>query len=419
MGWFQDLFNVGSSRADTLTGFPTHLEIDKNGYFYHYLQNVNNTVGGLTAFNPASPMRFALSLAEIFIPLDIIADRVASCDYVLYSKSKNAPVIRVPQRIIDLLKRPNPLQDVSSLVYDIMFFELACGGSYTLTKRPQSLKGKTYENITNIWALDPDTTHPKILRSIPDPFMISDISELIESYRAHFINDVNVSSEEVIMNVITRVDDSLKPVSPLLEVQRNINNLLATYSARYNVYVNNGSAKIIARKGNREDFVEQVNPQTRQQIIDDISKRDGITGNKNFVAISSIPLEAIETLGKIKELEPFRETYADAITIGGIYGVDKELLPKEESTTFSNKQDAEKHLWQNVIIPYAAGIAKTLTRAMYLPDDWEIRAVTEHIEVLQDDRLTKAQAEGVELDNLAKKEALGIDTTKEKEQWKQ
>src|SRR5690606_27378080 len=148
---------------------------------------------------------------------------------------------------------------------------------------------------------------------------------------------------------------------------------------RLNVYERNGSSLILSKEKGVETLAEQVDPVTREMILEDMRNTDGISGNKNFVGISSYPLKAIETLGKIKDLEPFRETFTDMITIGGIYEVDKELLPKEASTTFSNKKDVEKHLWQNTIIPYSEDLCKVLNDAFWLPEDMEFKVDVSHI----------------------------------------
>lgn len=412
MGWF------GSKKKRSTTVKNTWVEVDKSGYFYHYLNSLMNS-GHVAKFDPKRGFMFASNLAEIFIPLDIIADRVASCRYVLYNKNTDEPVENVPERLLTLMNSPNPFHSGNQLVYQIQFSELCSGGSYTLSKMPSSFKAKSYDRISNIWCLNPDNTYPSVKNAIPDPFLIKGMDELVDYYFTHFMIDQKLDPSEVYYNTVTKLDDGLCPTSPLNSVHRNINNLLAVYSARFNVYEKNGKAGIVYKDAVKaNDLGEQVNPVTRQQVLDDIQNKDGITGERNFTGISSYPLGFLETLGKIKDLEPFKETFADTIAIGANFGIDKELLPKDQSTTFTNKKDVEKHLWRNTIIPNGEEMAKTLTKVYYLPEEWEFRCKTDHIEVLQADRKTSAEADKIELENAEKLQGFGIEPTKILDKWK-
>lgn len=409
MGAFDWLWGSGV-QTDT-SNKPNWVEVDRDGHFYHYLQSVFGSLKGCEAFDPNHSFMFATTLAEIFIPLDIIAERVALCDYRIFNKLTGEEVEKLPTRLGQLLDKPNPFNSFDELVYQIMFSELASGNSYVLTKTPDPTKaGSSYDLITNIWCLNPDVTRPLRKYSIPDPFLVKDKEELLEGYKTHWMVDTNLFCDEVYHNIITKLDDTVRGKSPLISSERNINNLLAVYSARYNVYANNGNAMILTRKTGPQDIAEQINPITRQDMLDDINAKEGIVGRKNFIGISSIPLEAIETLGKIKDLEPFEETFADTIAIGAIYGVDKELLPKKDSTTFTNKEAAEKQLWQNVILPYAQDMAVTLTKAFWLPAEWEFRAITDHVDILKQDEKTYQEAQGFKIDNLNKLLTAGIIT---------
>jgi hypothetical protein len=125
--------------------------------------------------------------------------------------------------------------------------------------------------------------------------------------------------------------------------------------------------------------------------------------------MSSVPLQFIKTLGTIKELEPFDETLENAIKIAGIFGVNKELLPKKDNATFSNQTIAEKSFWQNVIKAFANDTAKSLNKIYYLPDNWTFMPNFTGIEALQEDKKAGLEADGLFIDNLDKLKANGID----------
>ena len=406
------------------TSRPNWVEQDDNGYFY-FNSELSDFLGGnmkkneVPDFNPKKAMMYATSLAEIGIPIDIIAGGVALCDFDLVNNDDEV-IENVPENLQRLMAKPNPFIHFKELVYQIVFSELATGGSYTLTKMPSSYKTKFYDRITNIWTLNPDKIRLVYNKEvILDPFMIKDVGELLSRYEYDFIHkDLEIKTSEVYFNSTNTVGNDLRPVSPLIGVERNINNLLQVYSARYNIYKNNGSAGILVKEQSTgNNIVEQTDPTTRQDIMDDLQKRDGLTGDKNLIGISSIPVKYIETLAKIKDLEPFKETYADAITIAGKFKIDKELIPKEGSTTFSNKEAVEIALWQNTIMPIAKDVAKTLTNVYYLPEGMRFKANFDDIQILQTDRKVSSEADKIELENIMKMRELGLTIPENYKKW--
>jgi hypothetical protein len=205
-------------------------------------------------------------------------------------------------------------------------------------------------------------------------------------------------------------EGTFKARSPLAAVRRNIDNLLAVYNARYNVYKNNGIAGIITKKQPNMNgaLTEAIDPTTGKDIADELMHQYDLSGHGNIKAITGIPVDFIKTMATIAELEPFRETWEDAMQIAGVYGVPKELLPRESDTTYANKRDAETYFWQNVIKGVAEDTGRMLTRAMGVTDG-EIVPLFNGVECLQEDRKTGLETDGTELDNLKKMQELGVD----------
>ena len=77
----------------------------------------------------------------------------------------------------------------------------------------------------------------------------------------------------------------------------------------------------------------------------------GLTHNKNQLIISEAPINYVQFGKTISELQPFEETLQDAIQIAGIFGVNKELIPRKDNSTFDNQRSAEIDCYSNVVIP--------------------------------------------------------------------
>lgn len=380
-------------------------------YFNQYMQNANG--GRLIKFDQSNAYELANTIAEIFIPIDAIAERCSSLRYDIIDV--NTKEVITPQgNLKRLLNNPNPLDRFSDIIYQSIFAELADGNSYIYTKTADSIVNPSYDNISNIWVLKPNVTKPILHKQISNPFLMKEVSDLVDYYRTFFFYEHQIKPRYVLHTANLGITQTGTGRSPLFACEKNINNILAVYQARYNVYAKNGNAGILAKApvgGGGASLQEAIDPITRDTMLKDLQDRNGLIGDKNFIGMSSVPLQFIKTLGTIKELEPFDETLENAIKIAGVFGVNKELLPKKDNATFSNQTIAEKSFWQNVIKAFAYDTAKSLNKIYYLPDNWSFMPNFTGIEALQEDKKAGLEADGLFIDNLDKLKANGIDMT--------
>ena len=397
------------SRKTKVTGFA---EQDNDGqwisYFNQYINSLNNDK--LIRFSNDIAYELACNVAEVFFPIDAIAERVSSVNYELINES-TGELYNPSVNLDKLIKQPNPFDSLSDIVYKSVFSVLSDGNSYIYTKTPDSIKNPTIDNISNIWVLKPDVTKPKFLKYIVNPFLIKSKNDLIEYYKTFFMIRHNIEPRYIVHSTSLGINENGVAISPLTRVSRNIDNILAVYQARYNVYSKNGNAGILSRDASstNNSMQEVVDPVSRDMMLKDLQDRNGLTGNKNFIGISSIPLKFIQTLGTIKDLQPFEETEANAVCIAGAFQVDPELVPRKDHSTYTNKIVAEKTLWQNVIKPMAEDKAKELTKVYYLPDGVIFRPNYDNIEALQEDKKTGYESDAIMIDNLAKLTEAGQD----------
>ena len=381
-------------------------------YFNQYLQNANGD--RLIKFDQERAYELANTIAEIFIPIDAIAERCANIRYDIINKSSQE-IITPTGNLKRLIDSPNPLDKFSDIIYQEVFSKLADGNSYFYTKTAESVVNPTYDNISNIWVLRPNLTKPKLKQVISNPFLMKTIGDIVDYYNTFFFYEHTLQPRYVLHNTALGITQNGTGRSPLFACEKNINNILAVYQARYNVYAKNGNAGILAKApvgGGGASLQEAIDPITRDTILKDLQDRNGLIGDKNFIGMSSVPLQFIKTLGTIKELEPFDETLENAIKIAGVFGVNKELIPKKDNATFSNQMIAEKSFWQNVVKGTAYDVAKTLNKVYYLPEEWTFEPNFSGIEALQEDKKAGFQADGLMIDNLDKLKANGIDMNK-------
>ena len=404
-----------TKRGNRTTPQARWLEIDDFGRFYHLFVNGDNSN---FRFCNEQAYSIAKNLLEVYNPIDIIAERVSSAEFFIKNaKGERVDIESLPTNLSRLVNKPNPLQNLQALIYNIVFSELASGASYLYPVF--ATKAQSTELISSIYCIEPTNITANYKRRVDDSFLIKNLSELVDYWNVTHFNTKKIDADKIKVFVDNVFDfDKMEVQSPLIATGRNIDNLIAVYSARYNVYVKNGASGLLARKQAPDADMQQFyqDGEMRQKMINEMNNTDGIIGHKNFIAISSVPLEFIKTLGTIQELEPFAETEADALAILGVYGVSPFLTPQSKNTTFTNQADAEKALWQNHIIPRAKEMCNKLNEIYFLKDytfDVDFSAV----QVLQTSRSEEVETDLKEIELYKQLKELGIDNKEILSKW--
>lgn len=310
----------------------------------------------------------ANTVTEIYQPIDFYADRGSKLRRFIADKYGNEiPNSEYNRFLTDI----NPLYSLSDLYYQYIFSYLADGNGITYVNVPKSYKTVSANTISRLDVLQPDLVEIDEYTNI-SPLNIKSLNELIKRIRysqlvgAYEVLDLNRVRIDTIDQ--TRKQYSLVLAkSPIYKAKRSVDNLLATYSARYNVYANNGAAGYLVKKQNNSgNLSEIVDPATRESILKDINDRNGITGKRNFWGISSVPMEFINTLAHIKDLMPFEETLEDSIKIASVFQIPSELVPRKDQTTFNNKSEAERSVWENGLMSMIDTADYNFTLALYL-----------------------------------------------------
>ena len=410
-----NLFGNWFNRDKKVTGKVTQFaERDNSGDWFMYFNQFQESVCKIEKFSNANAYELATSIAEIFYPIDYIADACGGLDFLVVREDDLSEVESLPYNIERLIKSPNPHQKFSDLVYLGVFSKLADGNAYDYVKIPDSYKNITTDNITNIWSLQPNVTRPVMLKEIPNPFGIKSTNELIKRYDTFFFNAMQLEPKFVYHHSLLNITTNGKSKSPLEAVELNINNLIQVYSARYNVYKKNMNAGILSYDGAKStDISMQLGDVgSRDEIIKDLKNRNGLTGDRNFIGVTNIPLKFIKTIASIDELKPFEETEADAVAIAGIFGVPSSIVPKKSEPKYSNSEQAEKKVWQNIIKPMAIERGKELAKVYQLPEGVVFYPDFSKVEILQEDKKTSYESDTILLDNLARLKEQGEDVSK-------
>lgn len=300
----------------------------------------------------------ANTVAEIYFPIDFIADRVSKLRYFVTKNGKEVKGTELIRFVQDI----NPLFTFSDLIYQAIFSYLSDGNIISYRAVPSLYASVSADTISRVDVIQPTSISIEEYNNVM-PIYSNSWNELIKKVK--YIHQTGRTKELLPENIIisqidnTRRDDSMIFAnSPLYKSLRNINNLLAVYSARYNVYVNNGYAGLLVRKAqgaNDKALGSVVTPSDRKRILEDLNT-NGITGNRNrwgINGITGVPVEFINTLSTIKDLLPFEEVLEDSVKIAGNYQIPSGLVPRKDQSTFDNQNTQERQVWENAIMSIA------------------------------------------------------------------
>jgi hypothetical protein len=405
MGFLDKIFNRGGSR----------IVLDKS----EFARDFGNLVRCLTdggdepKFSQSVAYALALTLAEINFPIDCIADKVATLKWDIMNESGDI-VKNPPKSVKRLLERPNVFSSLSQMVYDAVFILLSDGNLVAARNKPSALAGDKYtpDTISSVNILYPGSYIYHETHEVSHLFA-SSLSDLIAKVDYHHgRTQVSYMPDALaILGVKGMPDGSLKYPSPLMAAKHNIDNLLVVYQARYRAYTKNPMGLLLSPRSTPGGDIAAVlnNSDQRDQIVADISNRNGITGydldgkEKRMWTIAGVPMQAVKTLATISELQPFEETREDALAIAGVFNVDKDLVPSKDGTTFTNKEAAEAGLYTGAVAAMAKDVFGFMTRLMCLDRiGLRIEPNITDIPVLQRQRFARADADNKVIDLLVK-----------------
>lgn len=336
---------------------------------YYQVKNIGNIIMP-EKLSDKNAFTLANSVAEIFFPIDFYADRISKLRFFIANKQGREVASSELNRFVS--DSINPLFQFSDLIYFHVFSLLSDGNAINYVSVPSTYSKVSASNITRWDVLQPNMTS---LDEYSNMSMLN-ASSWNEFIRRAYYSEGGISREELKTNglvinnysVRKRSNSYVLASSPLWNANKSIDTLLAVYSARYNVYANNGAAGYLSRKlsgsgGQNEAYAAALmDGSKRDEIIKDINERNGLTGSRNIWGISGIPIEFVKTIASIQELMPFEETLEDSIKIAGIYSIPSDLVPRKDHSTYDNQKGQERSVWENGLLSMAKTVCANLTK---------------------------------------------------------
>lgn len=375
----------------------------------HILADDNSLLHG--KYSAANMITLFDVMPEIFAPVNEIASRVASLNFVL-RKFEDDQIVWDNKNFNRLFTQPNPLMDFKQHIWQSVVYEILTGASFQYINKPKLLTAgfdsvKTLINIPS----DKVKIDPK---KGSDPYTATDIKDFIKSV---WIKKENGDKREFDLDRLIMLmhpdlqkgNDVTKFKTQLSGASAAIKNLIPVYAARHQIYVKRGALGFIVSRKSDINGTRALSQVEKEEMQREFQRGYGLTGQSSIFPIATNAVDFVKTSASISEMQPFDETEQDARAIYAVLRVPKHLCPTKGNSTFNNADADLKSFYTDVIIPKARHYAQIFTNALAI-DGHYIDIDASNIEILQSNKKDEADTAKTNGDVFEKKFKHGICT---------
>jgi hypothetical protein len=288
----------------------------------------------------------------------------------------------------DLVKRPNPIQSWSDVVYSLSVNDGLYSNSFGYSP-------KRTGNIRNLFITLPSNkimieTTGKTLRQIDIDGMISRFKFAYDDNRFEWL-----TLDEIIYLTTTDGMNLIKPTSRIDALKYPLSNIKASYHKRNVLLENIGAIGILSSQKSDLGGAIPMTPEEKIEI-----QKSWYNRSKDELLITESQLNWTPMTFPTRDLMLFEELTEDKIALIDAFGLHYNLFSSEKGTTFTNVRDSIRMVYQDTIIPETQQMYDSIAHQMGL-DKEGVKLVADfsHLPVLQDDEQTKAAAQKVTTEN--------------------
>lgn len=381
-----NLFGYEIKRKRANKKLTSELQPPYSSFYSIKSVDIDSIIGRFAGYAGENLYTIYKEISEVQFPINFIVERAKKPQIVIKSFETDE-VVWNNERLNKLIENVNPYYSFKDYVAYSISMRLINGNSYCYAATDPMFKDKLYKYCNAFYVLPSHKVEIKTWEYNPDLYSGKPKEEIIKGYELQ-TNGVRYTLDpNCILHVKDNIDfDSryLKAFSRLQSQKYPIANLMSVYEARNVIYTKRGALGAIVSKMGDATGAVAMTPSEKKQLHDDFYANYGVEYDKRQHVISSIPIEYIQMGMNIQELEPFKETLNDAVQIAGCFQIDKELIPREDSSTFANQKTAEMKTYSDVIIPLVDEELAYQSRFMGLVNDgFYFDALWDEVAVLQ------------------------------------
>jgi HK97 family phage portal protein len=269
------------------------------------------------------------------------------------------------KRTSDILRNPNPLQSWSEMIIQAETMRYVYGEVFFYLSVPVGYRN---DAASAIWVINPKDIEIDSTGKKYDQYSAGGIT-------GKYILYTDGRKREIEQERILHIRDAyqnlnagpgeMRGKSRLLSLRYEIRNIIQAQEAIYSLNKDRGAQGILVNK-NRD---ESGNIPLRKSEKEDLQRQFhsyGLKEEDNKVIITNSDLQWQQISYNVRDLMLFEGIKSNIENIADAFAYPFELLANSKGSTFANKAEAEKIMYQDVIIPFSKIYAEKFTSFLHL-----------------------------------------------------
>lgn len=297
---------------------------------------------------------------------------------------------------LPLFQKANAIQSFKEFAFQYYVLRAIFGNSFI-----HPVYGAKPKYTKALWNLPPLNAKVIPVESKLIPFNMTDLDEIIKGYEFTFQGKkIPYEPNEIIHyndNQVLFDDDKwLLGDSHIRAITGPCENIKAAYEARGRL-ITNSVLGVLANDSSDANGTAPLLPKDKKDLHEDFDKY-GLTKQKWHVIITNAALRWQSMATDIGKLKLIDEVEADFEAIARQHRFPPEILLG--GVKYENKQQAEKQLYQNAVIPEANEFLKGLE--LFLEYPYPLKADYSHVAALQSDKEKSSRSMSLAATGLSK-----------------
>ncbi len=256
------------------------------------------------------------------------------------------------KNISDLIKKPNPLQTRTEFIIQTDAYRSLYGITHVYAVVPEGFS--SVSDATALWPINPERIEPIFKKDII--YFAQSIEDIIEKY----VITINGSTIDVNPRHILTIRDSFGDISYLNRnkntsriggLHYEIRNIIQAQEAIYSLNKDRGAQGIITNKTKDASGNVPFSPTEKEKIQSDYQRKFGLNEYQSKVIITDSDLGWLPLSFNVRDLMLYEGIKQNIESVSDALNYPFELLANQKGTTFANRSEAIKYLYQDNVIP--------------------------------------------------------------------